>query len=88
MVLVITKGPRADVIPLPELYKDPEPWYQQGLLCPFFSSVNLDKLGWVPPGSQIPQLLADGPEFYSVVYDRDLASASPNPSLKVLGEPG
>ena len=57
-------------------------------LVPFFSSANLDKFGWVPPSSWISQLLANDPEFYSVIYNKDIASASPDPSLKILWEPG
>ena len=63
------KGPRADFSPLPELYKEQDPWYQQRTLPP----IHL-------PGKcrQIWSLLVlvspifDNPEFYSAVYSRYL----------------
>ena len=63
------KGPRADFSPLPELYKEQDPWYQQRTFPP----IHL-------PGKcrQIWSLLVlvspifDNPEFYSAVYSRYL----------------
>ena len=75
------KGPRADFSPLPELYKEQDPWYQQRILLPIH----------IPGKSrQIWSLLVlgspifDNAEFYLAVYTRYLRVFPGGPVVKNL----